>query len=145
VTGTDFGGWADLAAQRRAEDEALVQRYAGGAGRGLDMRPVRGFVRHVRRDIGAKAVICDVAMTTNDRGHEIVVWYYFPQDGTGARPRTKSVMDVRTTTNGRAPSASQAPAGGLASLSRSSAAPPPYAPGGPAPGSATGTAGTSTA
>ena len=116
MAGTDFGGWTDLAAQRRAEDEALVQRYAGGTGRGLDMRPVSGFVRHVRRDIGAKAIIWDVAMTTNGRDHEIVVWYYFPHEGTAARPRTTSVTDVRMTGNGRAPSTSTESAGGPASL-----------------------------
>jgi hypothetical protein len=139
---SDFGGWADLAAQRQAEDEALVQRYAAGEGRGLDMRPVRGFVQHVRRDIGAKGIICDVKMTTNGRGHEIVVWYHLPQDGIAARPRTASVADVLTTSNDRAPS----PAGGLASLARSSAAPPPGVPASPAPGTAApGAAGTSTA
>ena len=145
MTETDFGGWADLAAQRQAEDEALVQRYAGGEGRGLDMRPVRGFVRHVRRDIGVKGIICDVKMTTNGRGHEIVVWYHVPGDGTAARPQTASVADVPTTRNDRAPSTSTAPAGGLASLGRSSAAPPPYAPAGPMPGTATGAPGTASA
>jgi hypothetical protein len=143
VADTDFGGWADLAAQRQAEDEALVQRYASGEGRGLDMRPVRGFVRHVRRDIGLKGIICDVKMTTNGRGHEVVVWYHLPEDGTEARPR--SVVDVQTTRNDRAPSASPAAAGGLASLGRSSAAPPAYVPGSPVPGTAAGTPGTSTA
>jgi hypothetical protein len=145
VAGMDFDGWADLGAQRQAEDEALVQRYAGGEGRGLDMRPVRGFVRHVRRDIGAKGIICDVKMTMNGRGHEIVVWYYHPEDGIAARPQTASVADLQTTRNGRAPSASPAPAGGLASLARSSAAPPPRAPASPAPGTGPGAPGTSTA
>jgi hypothetical protein len=139
VVETDFGGWADLAAQRQAEDEALVQRYASGEGRGLDMRPVRGFVRHVRRDIGPRGIISDVKMTTKGRGHEIVVWYHLPEDGPSARPRTKSAEDDR------APSGASAPAGGLGSLSRSAAAPPPYAPGGPVPGTPTGTPGTSTA
>jgi hypothetical protein len=143
VVETDFGGWADLAAQRQAEDEALVQRYAAGEGRGLDMRPVRGFVRHVRRDIGAKGIICDVKMTMNGRGHEVVVWYYVPSDGPGARPQTTSITDVQTARSDRAPSTSSAPAGGLASLARSAAAPPPSAPGGPVPG--TEAPGTSTA
>jgi hypothetical protein len=132
----DFDGWADLGAQRRAEDEMLVQRYAAGEGRGLDMRPVRGFVQHVRRDIGPRGIISAVKMTMNGRGHEIVVWYRLPQDGTAARPRTAS--DVQATSNDRAPST---PPGGLASLARSAAAPPSYVPGRPAPGTAAGAAG----
>lgn len=93
---TPFDGWADLGAQRQAEDEALVQRYAAGEGRSQDMRPVRGFVQHVRRDIGAKGVICQVRMTVQDRGREICVWFYFPQDGRPVRPQTVSVTDGRS-------------------------------------------------
>lgn len=115
---TPFDGWADLGAQRQAEDEALVQRYATGEGRGQDMRPVRGFVQHVRSDIGPKGVICQVRMTVQDRGHEICVWFYFPQDGQPVRPQTVSVTD------GHSPSSEPGP-GDLAALSRSSATAPP--------------------
>jgi hypothetical protein len=119
---TDFDGWADLGAQRRAEDEALVQRYAAGEGRGLDMRPVRGFVRHVRRDIGPKGIISRVRMTKDAPGHEICVWYRIPPDG--ERPgqtQTASVTDVQPAEGG---ATGPAP-GGLAGLARASAAPPP--------------------
>jgi hypothetical protein len=131
VEDTPFDGWADLGAQRQAEDEALVQRYAAGEGRGQDMRPVRGFVQHVRRDIGPKGVICQVRMTVRDRGHEICVWFYFPQDGRPVRPQTVSVTDGRSTGRESAPD-------DLAALARSAtAAPPsptraPSAPGSPA-------------
>src|SRR6266540_3520811 len=81
---TEFDGWADLGARRRAEDEQLIQRYARGEGRGLPMRPVRAFVQHVRRDLGPKAIICDVRMTTGSGGHEVCASYYFPPDGAHA-------------------------------------------------------------
>lgn len=132
---TPFDGWADLGAQRQAEDEALVQRYAAGEGRGQDMRPVRGFVRHVRRDIGARGVITQVRMTVKDRGHEICVWFYIPQDGRPVRPQTVSVTDGHA--GGEAPGASD-----LAALSRSSTTTPPSpsrAPSSPAAGGGTAT------
>jgi hypothetical protein len=135
VEDTPYDGWADLGAQRQAEDEALVQRYAAGEGRGQDMRPVRGFVQHVRRDIGPKGVISQVRMTVEDRGHEVCVWFYFPQDGRPAQPQTVSV------TGGRSVSKEPGP-GDLAALSRSSAATPPSptrAPSPPATGGSTAT------
>jgi hypothetical protein len=96
VEDSGFDGWTDLGAQRQAEDEALVQRYAASEGRGQDMRPVRGFVAHVRRDIGSKGVICRVRMTEQARGHKICVWFYFPQDGqTAAAPQTATSTDLR--------------------------------------------------
>lgn len=131
---TPFDGWADLGAQRQAEDEALVQRYAAGEGRGQDMRPVRGFVHHVRRDIGAKGVICQVRMTVQDRGHEICVWYYFPRDGRPTRPQTMSVTGGELTGLGPGP-------GDLAALARSSTTAPPPPTRSP---SAPGTGGTAT-
>jgi hypothetical protein len=122
VEETDYDGWADLAAQRQAEDEALVQKYAAGEGRGQDMRPVRGFVRHVRRDIGPKGVICKVQMTTQEHGgHEIVVWYYYPQKGTRASA-------PKTATSTEPPSGGAPAPGGLAALARPSVAPPPASP-----------------
>ncbi len=114
---TDFDGWADLGAQRAAEDESLVQRYAAGEGRGQDMRPVRGFVRHVRGDIGPKGVICQVRMTVQGRGHEIVVWFYFPQDGQEPRPQTASVRDAGAGEGAPSP-------GDLSAMSRATAAVP---------------------
>lgn len=132
---TPFDGWADLGAQRQADDEALVQRYAAGEGRGQDMRPVRGFVQHVRRDIGPKGVISQVRMTVQDGGHEICVWFYFPQDGRPVRPQTASVTDGRLTATEPAP-------GGLASLSRPSTAAPPSPVRAPSPQTAPGTGGT---
>ncbi|GLY80961.1 hypothetical protein [Actinoallomurus iriomotensis] len=116
---TGYDGWADLAAQRRAEDEALVREYAAGEGRGLDMRPVRGFVRHVRRDIGPKGVISRVQMTAKERGHEIVVWYYFPRKGPGA-----PVPKTATTTRPRLGEAPRPDGDGLAALARPSVTPP---------------------
>lgn len=130
---TPFDGWADLGAQRQAEDEALVQRYAAGEGRGQDMRPVRGFVQHVRRDIGAKGVICQVRMTVEDRGHEICVWFYFPQAGRPVRPQTVSVTDGRSISKEPGP-------GDLAALSRSSATAPPSPTRAPSPPTTGGTA-----
>jgi hypothetical protein len=130
VEDTPFDGWADLGAQRQADDEALVQRYAAGEGRGQDMRPVRGFVQHVRRDIGARGVICQVRMTVHERGHEVCVWFYIPQDGRPVRPQTVS------TTDGRSADGEPGP-GDLAALSRSSATAPPSptrAPSAPATG-----------
>lgn len=114
-----YDGWADLAAQRRAEDEALVREYAAGDGRGLDMRPVRGFVGHVRRDIGPKGVISRVQMTMKERGHEIVVWYYFPQKGVRA-----CVPQTATTTQPRLGAAPGSADDGLAALARPSVTPP---------------------
>ena len=73
---TEFGGWASLAARRRAEEEKLIERDASGEGRGRDMRPVRSFVQHVRRDLGPKAVICDVRMTADGAGQGVVASYY---------------------------------------------------------------------
>jgi hypothetical protein len=119
VDETDFDGWADLGAQRRAEDEALVREYAAGEGRGLDMRPVRGFVQHVRRDIGPKGVICRVQMTMYGRGHEICVWFYFPGQGRPAAPQTATVTHVPTKVGDR-----PALASGLAALAQVSATPP---------------------
>ena len=133
---TPFGGWADLGAQRQAEDEALVQRYAAGEGRGQDMRPVRGFVQHVRRDIGPKGVICQVRMTVQDRGHEICVWFYFPQAGRPVRPQTVSAIDGHSTSDEPGP-------GDLAALSRSSATAPPSPTRAPAAPTTGGTATTS--
>jgi hypothetical protein len=72
---TDLDGWASLADRRQAEDEALVRRYASGEGRGLDMRPVRGFVRKVRHDLGPAAAIVDVRLTSVGRGSNVTVWY----------------------------------------------------------------------
>jgi hypothetical protein len=131
VEDTGYDGWADLAAQRRAEDEALVREYAAGEGRGLDMRPVRGFVRHVRRDIGPKGVISRVQMTTKDHGHEIVVWYHFPQNG----PRPV-VPKTATTTQPRSGVAPGPVDDGLAALARPSV-PPPASRGRPSPAPAT--------
>jgi len=125
---TEFDGWADLGARRRAEDEQLIQRYARGEGRGLPMRPVRAFVQHVRRDLGPKAIICDVRMTTGRGGHEVCAWYYFPPDGAHAGPAAPqavaSVMDVPTLAGDPPAAMPRAPGDGLASLARSSAAVP---------------------
>lgn len=95
---TDLEGWADLAALRRAQDEKLIQRYARGEGRGLDMRPVRSFVTHVRRDLGPRAIICDVKMTVDRGGHEVVVGYYFPDkdNKAGAAAPELSIASVPT-------------------------------------------------
>jgi hypothetical protein len=137
----DYDGWADLAAQRRAEDERVVQRYAAGEGRGLDMRPVRGFVRHVRRDIGPKGVITRVLMNVKENGHEIVVWYRFPQKGVRASAPcsvTSGGPPVGATSAGPAIGGAAAD-DGLAALARPSAplpttpAPRPAAPARPSP------------
>lgn len=96
---TEFDGWSSLDARRQAEDEKLIQRYAGGEGRGLDVRPVRAFVQHVRRDLGPTAIICDVTMTVNGTGHEVVASYYFPgaeNESPAAAPMQASVTDVPT-------------------------------------------------
>jgi hypothetical protein len=131
VEDSGFDGWADLGAQRQDEDEALVQRYAASEGRGQDMRPVRGFVAHVRRDIGSKGVICRVRMTEQARGQKICVWFYFPQDGqTAAAPQTATSTDVRPLSTG-------SPATGIAALAQASTAPPASpARSRPAPGAA---------
>jgi len=95
----EFDGWDSLAARRQAEDESLIRRYASGAGHGLDMRPARGFVQHVRRDLGPEAIICDVKVTVHGTGHEVVAWYYFPgaEDGSpAATPVQASVAEVPT-------------------------------------------------
>jgi hypothetical protein len=78
---TEFDGWESLGAQRAAEDERLIQRYAQGEGRGLDMRPVRDFVRKVRRDLGPRAIICDVSMESGRDGCTVAAGYYFPDEG----------------------------------------------------------------
>lgn len=106
-----FDGWADLGAQRRAQDEALVQEYAAGEGRGQDMRPVRGFVQHVRRDIGPRGEILKVRKTPT----EIVVWYRLPGQEANS-PQTASVTDTP-------PAGASAPAA-LAAMSRMSATVP---------------------
>ncbi len=121
---TEFGGWASLAARRRAEDEMLVQRYARGNGRGLDMRPVRAFVSHVRRDLGPKAVICDVKMTGGRSGHEVVVGYYFPGDENetpAATPLESNVTDIRMRPGEVVPRIPAESSNGVAPLARSSA------------------------
>ncbi len=131
---SEFDGWASLGARRQAEDEMLIQRYAKGEGRGLDMRPVRGFVQHVRRDLGPKAIICDVKMTVNGTGHEVVAWYYFPDPGNGspaATPVAASVTDVPTRPAEPAAAMPSVASNGLASLDRSSAAAPPSFAGSP--------------
>lgn len=112
---TRFDGWADPDAQRRAEDEALVQRYAAGEGTGQDMRPVRGFVRHVRDGIGPSGVISQVRMTVTDTGHEICVWYHFPRNGRPADPQTATI---------RGTGGSSGASTDLAALSRASVAAP---------------------
>jgi hypothetical protein len=89
---TDFDGWESLAARREAEDEMLIQRYASGAGRGSDMRPVRSFVRHVRNDLGPKAVIHGVEMIQSDAGHEVRVTYSLPPDGRSDTP-ARTLLD----------------------------------------------------
>src|SRR3954465_16050191 len=114
VEGTPYDGWADPGAQRQAEDEALVQRYAAGEGRGQDMRPVRGFVQHVRRDIGPKGVICRVRLTEHTRGHEVCVWFYFPQDGRPAAPSQTAMVTETHPSSGRPPAGR--PATGLTAL-----------------------------
>jgi hypothetical protein len=108
------------------------------------MRPVRGFVQHVRRDIGPKGVICDVEMTMKGRGHKIVVWFYIPGEGSPTRPQAASVVDVPALVCEPAPSGSPAP-GGLAALARSAAAPPSVGGGRLASGTVTETPGTATA
>ena len=70
---------AVLRARRRQEDEQVVARYAAGAGRGHDMRPMREFVEKVRRDLGPRAVITDVEINGQPRDVSAwVVWYFFP-------------------------------------------------------------------
>ena len=76
-------GWSNLAAQRAVEDERLIERYAQGEGRGRDMTGVRDFVHKVRRDLGPRAVICEVSMEPGRDGEKIVVGYYFPNDNAG--------------------------------------------------------------
>lgn len=122
---TEFDGWASLGARRQAEDEMLIQRYAAGEGRGLDMRPVRGFVQHVRRDLGPKAIICDVTMTV----HDVVVWYFFPDTGNGspaATPLRASVTEVPT--RPAEPAAAMPSSNGPTSVPQSSTAAPPSFP-----------------
>jgi hypothetical protein len=130
---TELDGWASLGARRQAEDEMLVQRYASGEGRGLDMRPVRGFVQHVRRDLGPRAVICDVKMTVHGTGHEVVAWYYFPdsENGSPATPVQATVTDVPTRPSEPGAATPSAPSNGLASLAQPSAAAPASFPGRP--------------
>jgi hypothetical protein len=141
VEDAGFDGWADITAQRQAEDDALVQRYAAGEGRGQDMRPVRGFVRHVRRDIGPKGVICRVRMTENPRGHEICVWFHFPQDGRPAgTPQTVTVTEARTPADGLP---AGRPGTGLTAPVRAAATAPPGS--APRPRTGPGTAATSSA
>jgi hypothetical protein len=140
VEDAGFGGWADLSAHRRAEDDALVQRYAAGEGRGQDMRPVRGFVQHVRRDIGPKGVICRVRLTEHTRGHEVCVWFYFPQDGRPAATSQTAMVTEAHTSSGRPPAGR--PATGLTALARAATVPPASAPG---PRTAPGTTATSSA
>jgi hypothetical protein len=136
---TEFDGWASLGARRQTEDEMLIQRYASGEGRGLDMRPVRGFVQHVRRDLGPKAIICDVKMTVQSTGHEVVAWYYFPDPENGspaATPVEASVTDVPTRPAEPPAAMPSAASNSLASVDRSFvAAPPSFAgsPSAPAP------------
>lgn len=113
---TGFDGWADLGAQRRAEDEVLLQRYAVGEGRGQDLRPIRGFVREVRGRIGPSGVICQVRMTEEGGSREIIVWFYFPQNGRPGRPQTATVRDAARPAD--VPD-------DLPALSRTSAAAPP--------------------
>ncbi|MGH3375294.1 MAG: hypothetical protein ACRDP6_11185 [Actinoallomurus sp.] len=123
---TDFDGWADLSAQRSAEDDVLVQRYAAGEGRGQDMRPVRGFVRHVRHDIGPKGLILKVRMTENAPRREICVWYRIPPDGERpGRTRTASVTEASPAEDG---ATGEVLGGDLAALGRASAVPPAVSP-----------------
>jgi hypothetical protein len=124
---SEFDGWADLGALRQSEDQMLIQRYASGEGRGLDMRPVRGFVNHVRRDLGPKAIICDVKMTVKRSGHEVVVWYYFPGDGTPAAQAEARITTVPTPQNEPA-AGTRAPSDGLAALAHSTAPAPAMPP-----------------
>jgi hypothetical protein len=129
---TDFDGWADLPAQRTAEDDALVHRYAAGEGRGQDMRPVRGFVRHVRHDIGPEGLILKVRMTEDGPRREICVWYRIPSDG--ERPgRTRTVTETPPECETGRPDAG----GDLTALGRASAVPPAVS---PAPSAASVTA-----
>jgi hypothetical protein len=117
---TAYDGWADLSAQRRAQDEALVQEYAAGEGRGMDMRPIRGFVQHVRRDIGPRGEILKVRKTPA----EIIVWYRLPGEKAGGL-QTASATDTP-------PMGAPAP-GDLAALSRPSATTPASPAGVPSP------------
>jgi hypothetical protein len=127
---TDFDGWADLSGQRTAEDDVLVQEYAAGEGRGQDMRPVRGFVRHVRGDIGPKGVILKVRMTETPPRREICVWYRIPPDGERpGRTRTASVTEASPAPAGEM---GEAAVGDLAALGRASTVPPPASPKSPA-------------
>jgi hypothetical protein len=125
---TEFDGWADLSARRRAEDEQLIRRYAHSQGRGLPIRPVRAFVQHVRRDLGPKAIICEVRMTTGSTGHEVCAWYYFPPEGghglAAAPQAVASLADVPTLAGDPPAAMPRAPSHGLPSLARSSAAVP---------------------
>lgn len=115
---SDLEGWADLAALRRAQDEKVIQRYARGEGRGLDMRPVRGFVTHVRRDLGPKAIICDVKMTVDRGGHQVVVAYYFPDEGDKAAAPAPEPGIAAVPTRANAPAAAS-----LSGLAHASATP----------------------
>ena len=91
---------AMLLARRQDEDERLIEAYAAGEGRGRDIRPVRDFVRHVRRDVGPRAVISKVALGEPGSGDQVVAWYFFPEDGdpaTAATPAARpDVKDVPT-------------------------------------------------
>jgi hypothetical protein len=120
---SEFDGWADLGALRQAEDEMLIQRYASGEGRGLDMRPVRGFVNHVRRDLGPAAIICDVKMTVERSGHEVIAWYYFPDGETPAAQPQAKVTSVVTQPNEPAAGV-RTSSDGLAALAHSTAPAP---------------------
>ncbi|MEV5752420.1 hypothetical protein AB0L00_31775 [Actinoallomurus sp. NPDC052308] len=58
-------------------------------------------------------------MTAKERGHEIVVWYYFPQEGPHA-----SIPKTATTTQMRSGEALRPINDGLAALARPSITPP---------------------
>jgi len=80
---TDYGGWADPAANIEAEDERAVRRFVRGAGSGLDIRTVRGFVTRCRRLVGP-APLLEPAMDMVLDGvrYEWGVWFR-PRSGDG--------------------------------------------------------------
>jgi len=81
---TDYGGWADPAANIEAEDERAVRRFVSGAGSGLDIRTVRGFVTKCRRLVGPAPLLEPAMdMVLNGVRYEWGVWFRPRSGGDG--------------------------------------------------------------
>lgn len=84
MSGIKPAGWSERYARRQADDERLLQEYARNEGFGRNLKPLRDWVHHVRKDIGANGVITEVGLKPD--GEVLAVYYIEPDPDVRGAP-----------------------------------------------------------